>query len=255
MSGFEDLKYVSSSRTIVSIYPEKLTRTLDIGDTMAGGKKIYEIEGAPKGEFRSLVVNDGFSAVIDYQQCQFVGKTPMTAVPEPSEKIARELVREWTTGAGSGPGQQPGIMVIKEKEPSKQELAYLKNIQSSCFEWLVLAARAYWSAKQYRNVNEKHRIAGKWLGLHDEWILEVGTEMDKGQCAFCYSPLLDPRATICHVCHKEQPKSSAHEVPIIGRTKTAPAVVVDEPFVTKAVPVTPPLSMTMPPPPPLPVGA
>jgi hypothetical protein len=235
---FENMQFIHGQRTIVSIYPEKLVRTLDIGPTMQAGKTEYKIDGAPKGEHRSLVIYDGFSSVIDYQNCQFVGKTPMTAVPEPAERIARELVREWTTGAGSGPGQQPGIMMIAGKEPTKNELAYLTNTQNACFEWLVLTARAFWDNHQYRNINEKHRIAGKWLGLKEKWIAEVGTEMDKGTCAFCYSPMLDPRATICAVCHKEQP---AKEAGAPARTLKAQPVE-GEPFKTTAVPIIPPVA-------------
>ncbi len=211
--NFEDMKFIVHTKTIVSIYPEPLTATLDIGPTMAAGKTIYRVDGAPKGEHRSLPVDSGFSAIIDYNACQFVGRNPMTAVPESAEKIARELIRQWTTGAGSGNGQQPGVMMIQSQEPTKQELSYLKNTQTRCFEMLVLEARAFEAAHQWRNINEKHRIAGKWLGLKDKWIAEIGTEMDKGACAFCFSPLLNPRATICAVCHQTQPGAEVKPVP------------------------------------------
>lgn len=233
--NFEDMQFIAHTKTIVSIYPEPLKLQLDIGPTMAGGKTMYTVEGAPKGEFKTLPVADGFSAVIDYQNCQFVGKNPMTGVPENAEKIARELVRSWTTGAGSGPGQQPGIMMIQGREPNKQELAHLNNTQHACFEWLVLEARGFWTNKQPRNINEKHRIAGKWLGLHEEWIAEVGTGMDKGQCVECYSNLNDARATTCHVCHAKQPAKTATPI------KASP-VIIDEPFKTSAVnPLPPPI--------------
>lgn len=239
--NLEDMQFVASRRTIVSIYPEPITAELDLGSTPAGGKTIFRIDGAPKGEYRSLVVTDMWESVLDYAQIQFVGQNLRTPRPESAEKIARELVRQWTTGAGSGPGHQPGIMMIAAKEPTGPELDYLNRTQHSCFEWLVLEARGYWHNKKPVNINEKHRIAGKWLNLHEEWIAEVGMSMDKGQCAFCYSPLLDVRATVCAVCGKDQPERKAET---IHRGKVAPPVI-DEPFKTMAVPVTPPLQPAM----------
>ena len=212
--SFADLNFVAHTRTIVSIYPEPLVTTLNIGPTMAAGNTIYRLDGAPKGEYRILSVADGFSPIIDYQACQVVGRNPMTSVPEPAEKICRELVRQWTTGAGSGAGNHPGVMMIAstdmtKQEPTKAELTHLQAVQSRCFEWLVLEARAFEANHKWTSINEKHRIAGKWLGLKDKWIAEVGTEMDKGVCAFCFSALLNPRATVCAICHKDQPTAPA----------------------------------------------
>lgn len=235
--NLEDMNFIAHTKTIVSIYPNPIEATLDFGPTPSGGKTVFRVDGAPKGEHRVLVVSDMFESILDYAQIQHVGQNLRTPRPESANNIARELVRQWTTGAGSGPGQQPGIMLIAGREPTNQELAHLQRTQSACFEWLVLAARGFEANHQWRNINEKHRIAGLWLGLKDKWINEVGTDMDKGACQFCYTPLNDARATVCHQCGREQGEK-------IAVAKPAPIVHVDEPFVTKAVPViplTPPL--------------
>ena len=237
MMNLEDLKYAPSTRTICSIYPEKCSMVLDLGPTPQGGRTNYVIEGAPKGEFRLLHVQDSWESILDYAQIQHVGENRRTGRPESAENIARQLVREWTTGAGSGPGQQPGIMLIAGREPSKAELAHLTAVQNACFEWLVHTARGFKANHQWRNINEKHRIAGKWLGVKEDWVNDVGTDMDKGVCAHCYSPLLHPLATVCAVCHKDQPTSEARPVAAV-KVHAAPP---EKPFKTTAAPIAPPL--------------
>ncbi len=214
--------FIPRSTTILSVYPIRKTATMrHIGQTT------YTMPPADKGLIRvaqpdwackvfdfqknlpPLVETpcnngDGYSLLCIYDTFQSV-TDPSTERPEDKpmmvEFVRQDLLRQWVSQSfGSNLGASgPGIIAIAGTTPTEEELARARAMQHEFFTALVMSARDLYTTGHAKEINNRHRMAGEYLGIQGEaWMQSIKPKTLK-TCGSCGADI-DHIAITCNSC-------------------------------------------------------
>lgn len=211
----------SRSLTIASVFPRAKRAQRDYAPDMSGGRTIFQLPAAPKGEVSTLTITDCWE-LIETDRGTFdnmIRRPEMVKV----EDIANCLLNEWAVNiAGTREGQRPGIMLIAGDVPTAEEKAKLETMQAAYFDGLVNEAQAYANQHAWKNITDLHRDAAKWRGFDAPWVTNLGEGKEKKHCAYC-DEKIQPAAKFCVHCRQWQPGFEAMAnapQPVVEKTES-----------------------------------
>ena len=204
--------------TICSVFPRQLVAARNYNPEMSGGRSIFKIDAAPKGEYCTMTISDCWE-LIQSDRSQ-IGAPEFDPRMVLVQHIANCLLNEWAVNvAGTRSGQRPGIMVISGETPTEEELASLNAMQSAYFDGLINEGVAFAAQHEWRSINGLHRDAAKWRGVDQseekyKWVNALGEQAEKKECYWCAEKIL-ARAKFCRHCQREQPAAEAKALPTV----------------------------------------
>lgn len=189
--------------TIASVFPRELKAERHYNPEMSGGRFIFRLEGAPKGQFRTIGLSDCWEQVQNANSR--IGAPEFDATIVLVENIAQCLLKEWATNiAGTRTGKRPGIMLIAGEQPTEAELATLNAMQATYFDGLIQEGDGLAAKHDFKSISELHRDAAKWRGHDAAWVTNLGEGQEKKECIHCAEKIL-ARANFCRYCRQAQP--------------------------------------------------
>lgn len=193
----------SRTLTIASVYPEKRIARRDYHPEMAGGRYLFVLEAAPKGEYATLTIPDCWE-LIETDQGK-IGN--MSRRPElvRCEDIVGCLLSEWAINiGGTRTGHRPGIMRIAGDAPTEAELVQLNAMQAAYFDGLIHEGNGLAAQHDWKNISSLHRLAAVSRGHEAAWVTNLGEGKEKKECFYCASKI-EARAKFCKECRQFQP--------------------------------------------------
>ena len=120
--------------------------------------------------------------------------------------VAENLVRAWTRGrVGTEGGLGPGVLICQGLEPSHDEVAQARALQTAYFEFLVNDADAKYAREGAKDIEADHRLAAEWLGVQNrEWAKPITPASNKA-CPACGEDIKST-ALVCRHCRTDIPK-------------------------------------------------
>lgn len=192
-------EFVPRSLTLLSVYPIAKTATMKhIGSTTyvmpaADRNKIriahpkwacpvfdFQRDLAPLAE-KDCQKGEGYSLLRIFDTYQAV-RDPATDRQEDKpimvEFVQQDLLRQWVSQSfGSNLGASgPGIIAIAGTVPTQEELDRARAMQHEFFTALVMVARDMKANGKSKEINNRHRMAGEFLGLTaatDSWLTTI----------------------------------------------------------------------------------
>lgn len=202
--------------TICSVFPRPMVAARNYNPAVSGGRSIFRINAAPKGEYRTMTISDCWELIqSDRSQIGAPAYDPRMVLVQ---DIANCLLNEWAVNiAGTRSGQRPGIKVIAGPEPTEEELADLNAMQSAYFDGLINEGVAFAAQHDWRSIGGLHRDAARWRGVDQseekyKWVNALGEQSEKKECHWCAEKIL-ARAKFCRYCQKEQPTADSAAPP------------------------------------------
>jgi hypothetical protein len=190
--------YIPPQRvTIFSIYPEKMEVIL----SRRAPVNVFPLEaGSPD--------NPALLVVLDTWESNATGRGNTRIL---AEDTARDVVEQLTTKLweADGPGRAyPGIGICKGERPDAAEIADALAIQRRYFALLVNNAREMERLDKRKDIQSKHRLAGRELGVTGEkWLLDDSKASMK-HCSWC-AEWIDQSARKCPKCQGFQTPEDA----------------------------------------------
>ncbi|HWR49923.1 MAG TPA: hypothetical protein VN428_02380 [Bryobacteraceae bacterium] len=169
------------TKTICSIFFNKCGPAKRIWgpDPNRGGLTTYEIEAAPRGEYRLLNVEDAF-------QREYVGSKNYVGIPVSGDSIATDIVKEFSEGVMLARFGGPGVFVCRADEPSADELRAANKKQTRWCRALINEAQGDWIRGKRDHIHEGsvfHKAA-EWMGESYEW-MKPPEQVFTASCPFC----------------------------------------------------------------------
>jgi hypothetical protein len=160
-----------------------------------GGLTTYEIEAAPRGEFRTLKVHDAF-------QREYVGNKVYMPVPVPGggKAIAHDIVREFADGTLLSAFGGPGVFVCAGDEPTPEELQAARAKQARWCQALINQAQGDWIRGKRDHIHEGsifHKAA-EYMGQVYEW-MKPPEQIQSASCPYCGSQV-PAGVPVCATC-------------------------------------------------------
>lgn len=116
----------------------------------------------------------------------------------PAEDVAADILGEWTQrGLGMRPGCHPGVMRIEGDRPNDKELRAMMDTQNAYMGEIVLQGDRL-SQERPRQINERHRMACRYLGIDRPWLKEL-KDIETRECPYC-TKTIPSAAVICPEC-------------------------------------------------------
>jgi len=205
--------YVPPQRvTIFSVYPEQMEVQFS---RRAPVNKFPLAAGSPeKPAF--LVVEDTWES-----NATGTGNTRILAEHTAADIVEQMTVRLWEA---DGPGRAyPGIGICKGERPNASEIEDAVACQRRFFALLVNAARELERLDRRKDIQAKHRMAGRELGVTGEkWMLDESKAAMK-PCSWCRK-WIDTQARKCPECGMFQTEKDAKDAAALsGQVLPAPA--------------------------------
>jgi hypothetical protein len=174
------------TKTICSIYFDKCgpARRIFGTDPNRGGVTVYEIEAAPRGEYRTIKVADAF-------QREYVGNKVYVGIPvmaDGPKGIAEDVVREFSGGVLLSAYGGPGVFVCAGDEPTQEELERARKKQARWCQALINEAQSNWIQGKRDRIHEGsifHKAA-EWMGQTYEW-MKPPEQTNVSACPYCGS--------------------------------------------------------------------
>jgi hypothetical protein len=180
-------------KTICSIFfqPLKANRPFAARGTK-GFNHTFEMPAAEPKQFHTLVVDD-------VDEMQRNGSQQTFVTPVYADALAECLISEWRANKIANEYGRPGIFVCAGSQPTDEELARERNIQTVWCEKLVNEAEGHWVKGDRELVSQLHREAAKWLGREAyDWVHNTG-QAKLTACPFCATKI-DEAAIVCREC-------------------------------------------------------
>lgn len=180
-------------KTICSVFFQPVKANRPFAPSLNGGYNVaFEIPAAAPGEYHLITVSDVYELQRNGSQQQFT--TPVFA-----DALAEDLVGEWRNNKIANEYGRPGIFVCAGTQPTQEELARERAIQTVWCEILVNEAEGYWVQGKRDLVSQLHRDAAKWLGREAfDWVHNQG-QVSLMACPFCATKI-DQTAIVCREC-------------------------------------------------------
>jgi len=190
--------YVPPQRvTIFSVYPEQMEVQFS---RRAPVNKFPLAAGSPEKP-ALLVVEDTWES-----NATGTGNTRILAEHTAADIVEQMTVRLWEA---DGPGRAyPGIGICKGERPNASEIEDAVACQRRFFALLVNAARELERLDRRKDIQAKHRMAGRELGVTGEkWMLDESKAAMK-HCSWC-AEWIDQSARKCPKCQGFQSTEDA----------------------------------------------
>lgn len=181
--------YTPPQRLIIfSVYPEEMSVTF----SRRAPVSVFKIAAGTPQNPAILAVEDTWES-----NATGTGNTRILA-----EHTARDVVEQMTTRLweANGPSRaHPGIGICAGDRPTAGEIEDALDCQRRFFALLVNAAREFERLDRRKDVQPRHRMAGRELGIKGEkWMLDDSKETLK-HCSWC-AEWIDATARRCPKC-------------------------------------------------------
>lgn len=181
--------YIPPQRvTIFSVYPQEM----EVKFSRRAPVNTFKIAAGSRENPTLLVVEDTWES-----NATGTGNTRILA-----EHTANDIVEQMTTRLWEADGptrSYPGIAVCAGNYPTPAEIDDAEACKRRFFALLVNAAREFERLDRRKDVQPRHRMAGRELGIKGEkWMLDDSKETQK-KCSWC-SDWIDATARRCPKC-------------------------------------------------------
>ena len=120
--------------------------------------------------------------------------------PVDAQSVCNDFVSVYSGGLlGADKGLRPGILAIAGEEPTPEELAQVRAMQTAFFQYLHDDAVAKWADGKTVEITSLHRAACKWLGRMDHEFMKKAEQRSMKECPAC-SESMPYNANRCRSC-------------------------------------------------------
>ncbi len=203
-------RYQAEIAYIASIYPGPVEpQRRSYGPTRESNGKTairsicFELEPVERGgKPFVLEITDCFEDVIDVQQLSVENTKQRMPKPVDVNVIVADLLNVWTGGIiGIPQGAKPGIMLIANSVPSRDELRAMMDMQTIYFEFMFNEGERLHQEKKWDIITPTMRLAATWLDRKRTWAHQ-NVSADSGPCPLCHD-MVPNEAVFCNGCKQQ----------------------------------------------------